>query len=187
MAERLTREPVHEDDEALALAAREGSHLAFAELYRRFRPIVAGYVRPRLGAGADDAIQNVFLAIHQGLAGYRGPRFFPWAYRICVNVVTDELRRRGRRGLEMSVWSDAASRRNGPTPEEEVVARRLFARLSGALERLPEGQRMVFVLARVEGLGYAEIADLLSIPEGTVKSRMWQAVRALLGPEEARS
>lgn len=177
------------DDESLAREARAGSHLAFAELYRRYRPIVESYVRPRVDLGAEDVVQNVFVAIHRGLESYRGPRFFSWAYRICVNTVVDELRYRRRRGgaevqipREPNQGADAVS-----TPEEELIARRLFSNLSVTLKELPEAQRTVFVLARVEGLEYQEISEILSIPVGTVKSRMWQAVRTLLvsSPQEA--
>ena len=52
-------------------------------------------------------------------------------------------------------------------------------RIGAAVERLPEGQRAVFVLARVEGLEYREIAELLGVPVGTVKSRMFNAVKTL--------
>ena len=168
------------DDETLAIAARDGDHLAFGELYRRYHPVVAGYVRTRIGGSSDDVVQNVFLAILRGLPSYRGPRFFSWAYRICVNVVVDELRRHRRRGLEVSGEVDGVADAGVATPEEELIARRLLSRLSGALARLPEGQRTVFVMARVQGLEYQEIADLLGIPVGTVKSRMWSAVRALI-------
>lgn len=170
-------------DEDLALEARGGDHLAFGELYRRYHPVVASYVRPKIGDGTDDVIQNVFLAVHKGLSTYRGPRFFPWVYRICVNTVTDELRRRRRRGLEDTVDSGVVDGIEGSTPEEELIARRLFSRLSGALERIPEQHRTVFVLARLEGLEYGEIADLLRIPIGTVKSRMWKTVKILMAEE----
>lgn len=170
------------DDESLAREAREGSHLAFAELYRRYRPIVESYVYPRISPGADDVVQNVFVSIHRGLGSYKGPRFFSWAYRICVNAVVDELRYRRRRGGEAVQVSRESDHGAGdvPTPEEELIARRLLTTLSGTLKELPEAQRTVFVLARIEGLDYKEISELLSIPVGTVKSRMWQAVRTLL-------
>lgn len=167
-------------DEDLALEARGGEHLAFGELYRRYHPVLVSYVRPKIGDGTDDVIQNVFMALHKGLSTYRGPRFFPWAYRICANTVTDTLRRRRRRGVEDTVEDGVVEGQSGSTPEEELIARRLFGRLSGALERIPEEHRTVFVLARIEGLEYSEIADLLGIPVGTVKSRMWKTVKTLM-------
>jgi len=168
-------------DEALAVAARDGSQLAFAELYRRYAPAFASYARRRLSRGASDTVQVAFTAVFTGLPGYRGPRFFPWAYRICVNAVTDELRRRRRRPEVTSdeLHDDQSLAGEVATPEQELIARRLSERLRDALAELPEGQRAVFVLARVDGLSYAEIAELLDVPEGTVKSRMWKAVKKL--------
>ncbi len=168
------------DEETLAVEARAGDHLAFGEIYRRYQPVLASYVRPKIGVGTEDTVQNVFVAIHRGLPSYRGPRFFPWAYRVCVNVVTDELRRRHRQGSEDALDGRGELDSGGPTPEEALLAYRLYGRLTEALHGLTEGQRAVFVLARVEGLEYTEIADLLGIPVGTVKSRMFKAVRTLL-------
>ncbi len=169
------------EDEALALGAQRGDHLAFGELYRRYAPIFVAYARRKLGEDAVDVVQTAFTSIHARLGTYRGPRFFPWAYRICVNAVTDELRRRNRRRETAlaSVTTRQSPAKSPPTPEEEVTARQRLLRLAEALKALPESQRNVFVLARVEGLSYHEIADLLDIPEGTVKSRMWHAVRTL--------
>lgn len=169
------------DDEELASRARDGDHLAFGELYRRYEPLFVAYVGPRLGEGTADAVQQVFLGILRGLPGYRGPRFFSWAYRICANATADELRRRRRRprGVPLEDGGEPQAQALGPSPEEVLVAKRLGERLGGALESLPEGQRTVFLLARVEGLGYEAISDLLGIPVGTVKSRMFGAVRAL--------
>jgi RNA polymerase sigma-70 factor (ECF subfamily) len=168
-------------DEPLACAARAGSQLAFAELYRRYAPVFAGYARRRLEHGASDVVQVAFIAVFTGLPGYRGPRFFPWAYRICVNAVTDELRRRRRRPEVVTdkLRDDRSLAGQVSTPEQELIAKRLSERLRDALAGLPDGQRAVFVLARVDGLSYAEIAELLDVPEGTVKSRMFKAVKKL--------
>lgn len=172
------------DEESLARAARDGNHLAFGELYRRYQPIFKAYIAPRLAHdGVADVLQSVFLNIHRGLRRYHGPRFFSWSYRICVNTVIDEQRRR-RKSLPLSqaeVDEKAEVRDQGATPEEELVAKRLATHLSESLDALPAGQRAVFVLARIEGLEYSEVADLLALPIGTVKSRMFTALRALSG------
>ena len=174
------------DDETLALAAQKGDHLAFGELYRRYAPIYTAYARQKLGDDAVDIVQTVFTLIHARLESYRGPLWFPWAYRICVNAVTDELRRRRRRRevIDGEVEARRPPETSPPSPEEEVIARERLLRLNQDLSGLPDQQRTVFVLARLEGLSYKEIADLMGIPEGTVKSRMWNAIRALF-PEGA--
>lgn len=109
----------------------------------------------------------------------RGPRFFSWAYRICVNLVTDQIRLQKRRHDLAQACIDPMETR-AATPEEELISRQLMDRTRSALQSMPLGQRAVFVLARVEGLSYTEISDLLSIPVGTVKSRIFGAVRTLM-------
>ncbi len=85
-------------DEVLAIEASQGNNLAFAELYRRYHAIFGSYACRRLGDDFVDSVQGTFSAIYQKLAGYQGPRFFSWAYRICVNTVTDELRKKQNQG-----------------------------------------------------------------------------------------
>ncbi len=169
------------DDEELVTRFRRGDELAFAELYRRYQPVFFTYAARRIGDRAHDLVQAVFERILNALPSYRGPRFFSWAYRICANLVVDELRRsRPERG-----WTVADEEPSAATPEEELIARRRAVRIHRAIAQLPESHRNVFLLARVDGLSYAEIADLLAIPEGTVKSRMFKAVRAVVSePEE---
>jgi RNA polymerase sigma-70 factor, ECF subfamily len=169
------------DEESLAVGARDGDHLAFGELYRRYHPIFTAYVTPRLPReDVADTVQAAFLNVLRGLPKYRGPRFFSWAYRICVNTATDELRRRqpGHPPPSPKTATHTAES-SAPTPEEELIAKRLARHISGALDALPPGQRAVFVLARIDGLDYSEIASLLGVPLGTVKSRMFSALRAL--------
>lgn len=174
------------DDETLAYAARNGDHLAFGEIYRRYEPIFAGYIRTRITDDrVDDVIQNAFLAIHKGLRNYRGPRFFSWAYRVCVNTATDELRKRRRaQNFESKIGAEKQNPVDVDTPEQVFIAKRLECHFQGELRKLPEGQRTVFVLARIEGLEYREIAQLLDIPIGTVKSRMWKAINFLFPEKE---
>ncbi len=171
------------DDETLALAARSGDHLAFAELFARYHPLFFTYASRRLGEDGQDAVQTAFLAIFNGLRKYKGPRFFSWAYRICVNTVTDILRKKKvRADVDGKTRSHAPSESgspSAPTPEQELITRQLSRSISTAIMELPEGHRTVFILARVHGLDYREISELLNIPVGTVKSRMWKAVKQL--------
>lgn len=179
MGKLMVAELGRASDEALARAAGAGEHLAFGELHRRYQPIFAGYVRRRLGQDVADVVQNAFIHILKGLPQFSGPRFFPWAFRICVNTVTDELRLRSRRPQLVDTESVSVASTGGHTPEQELLARQLCNQLSLTLDQLPLEQSAVFLLARVQGLGYDEIAALLAIPLGTVKSRMFKAVKAL--------
>jgi RNA polymerase sigma-70 factor (ECF subfamily) len=131
-------------------------------------------------ADADDALQEGLIAIARGLAAGRfdgRARFGTWAYRVTANACLDELRRRGRRA--------------GPVTDEELerairpadgpggpVADRLD--VEAALARLPVEFRAAVVLRDLCGLDYAEIADVLSIPAGTVRSRIARGRAALV-------
>ncbi len=186
-AETINATELHaSDDEMLARAAQTGDHLAFAELYRRYFPVFAAYAERRLRTEGSDVVQSAFLSIYRGLARYRGPRFFSWAYRICVNAVTDELRKKRVRRVECLSTNGDPDDLSSPTPEEELIAKRLNEQLNDTLAELPASHRTVFLLARTKGMSYAEIGELLGIPEGTVKSRMFNAVRALYPEGDVR-
>lgn len=164
-------------DEVLAERARARDAVAFAELYRRYHRLFGAYCRRRVGEDTPDVLQSVFLAVFRGLASYRGPRFLPWAYRICANRVTDALRSTQRQPQREQLDVDSPS--GGTTPEDEFIAKRAATGIHASLMRLPLEQRNVFCMSRIDGLSHAEIADLLGVPVGTVKSRMHKAVRAL--------
>jgi len=131
-------------------------------------------------ADAADATQEALLAVVRGLPGFDGrSRFGTWTYRIAVNASLDELRRRRRRpepGLDDLVWADPTGPRDGPG---EVSDQRLD--VDAALTRLPLDFRTAVVLRDLCGLDYREIASVLDIPVGTVRSRIARG-RSLLVP-----
>lgn len=136
-------------------------------------------------ADADDATQEGLIAIARSLAAGRfdgRASFATWAYRVTTNACLDELRRRGRRAeavtdeqLERSLSGTAAGASGGP---ESAVADRLD--VEAALARLPLDFRAAVVLRDLCGLDYAEIAEVLSIPPGTVRSRIARGRAALV-------
>lgn len=130
---------------------------------------------------AEDLAQEVFTRVFTGrLALQPNARFSTWLWRVALNLCYDELRRRQRRAefsLDELVEDDSVSL----TGEEPSPATRLEERERGdfvraALQRLPEHYRAVVVLRHYEGLKFRQIADVLEIPEGTVKSRMAEAL-----------
>lgn len=121
-------------------------------------------------ADALDATQEALLAIVRGLPRYDGrAAFTTWSYRVATNACLDELRRRSRRpvaGLpDVEVHDDG-----GPPPVDEQVSDRLD--LDGALRQLPAEFRAPVVLRDVAGLDYAQIAEVLDLRPGTVRSRI---------------
>jgi RNA polymerase sigma-70 factor, ECF subfamily len=127
-----------------------------------------------------DALQEALIAIVRGLPCFDGrAAFTTWSYRVATNAALDELRRRSRRPTPGLPDSDGRSGRGpaagpagagGAAGIEGLVADRLD--VDAALSRLPEEFRAAVVLRDLCDLEYAEIADILAVPPGTVRSRI---------------
>jgi RNA polymerase sigma-70 factor (ECF subfamily) len=128
-------------------------------------------------ADALDAAQEALIALVRGLPGFDGrAAFSTWAYRVATNACLDELRRRGRRP-DPGLPEVEEVPRGGPPGVDDDVADRLD--IDAALQRLPEEFRAPVVLRDLAGLDYAEIAAVLDIPPGTVRSRIARGRAAL--------
>lgn len=164
-------------DGELVAAAQNGDRAALERLLRSHQPRLYAVCR-RLTANdadADDATQDTLIAIVRGLGRFDGrSSFSTWAYRIAVNTSVDELRRRRRRPEpsdtpETTTWSTSDA---GDVPTKVDVDR--------ALLQLPVEFRAAVVLRDLCGLDYAEIAEVLQVPGGTVRSRIARGRAALL-------
>jgi RNA polymerase sigma-70 factor (ECF subfamily) len=126
---------------------------------------------------ADDAAQEAFLLAWRNIARYDPTRpFTPWLMRIVMNAAAD-LRRKRRVRTTEDIPVSAVSAEALPDVQAD---RTLFnARLQAALDELPERQRAAVVLFDAEGYAHADIAELLGVPEGTVRSDVFHARRAL--------
>jgi RNA polymerase sigma-70 factor (ECF subfamily) len=128
---------------------------------------------------ADDACQEALIKIVRNLPRFDGrSSFSTWAYRIATNASLDELRKRDRRP-RLAVDDDLHAEPTDVTAEQPVeqLADRLL--LDAALDQLPEDLRVAVVLRDVANLDYAEIAEVLDVPVGTVKSRISRGRSAL--------
>ena len=156
-------------------AAQAGDRTALEALLRRHHDRVLAVCRRLAGNEADalDATQEALVAIVLGLPRFDGrAAFSTWAYRVATNACLDELRRRRRRpttGLDDDLL-EARSEAPAATDGIERLPDRLA--IDAALARLPEELRVAVVLRDVGDLDYAEIAELLQIPPGTVRSRI---------------
>jgi len=173
-------------DEQLMTRSRDGDSQAFALLVRRYEAPLYGYLHRMLQNSADakDVFQETFLRLYRNLHRFRADgRFKPWVYRIAANLARDRLRARKRRGEELLNGLTARCEAAAPAmaqPDEAAGAAETAQRIEAALAQLPAKQRLVFLLARYEGLAYGDIARMLRIPVGAVKSRMNKAVQFLL-------
>jgi RNA polymerase sigma-70 factor (ECF subfamily) len=129
---------------------------------------------------ALDATQEALIAITRGIGRFDGrARFATWAYRVATNACLDELRRRRRRpvaGLPDEDTTDESWRGGGPSLDDTIADRVVLDR---ALAALPLEFRSAIVLRDVCQLDYAEIAEVLDIPPGTVRSRIARGRAAL--------
>jgi RNA polymerase sigma-70 factor (ECF subfamily) len=166
-------------DAELAAAAQAGDREAFGELVRRYAGQARRVARAVLGdeADADDAAQDAFLVALRNLARYDRRRpFGPWLMRIVANAAADRRRRRKVRATEQIPVGTADG---GPGPEQQAVRGELRDALESALGGLPERRRIAVVLFDVEGYSHKEIAGILEVPVGTVRSDVYHARRAL--------
>lgn len=158
-----------------------GDRAAFGILVERYAGIARRVARAVLGNpdDADDAAQDAMLSALVKLEQYDPRRpFGPWLLRIVANAATDRRRRRSVRQVEPL---DPGLTAGGARPDVTTERRALAERLRQALAQLPERRRIAVVLFDVEGYTHAEIATVLGIPEGTVRSEVFHARRRLRG------
>jgi RNA polymerase sigma-70 factor (ECF subfamily) len=132
-------------------------------------------------ASAADATQDAFISAYQSLSRFRGGSFKSYLLRIVSNRCYDELRRRKRRPAtsfeDTEVDEDANPMliNGGEGPEEYAERQEVAHVLQAGIETLPPDQRVTLVLSDVQGMGYQEIAEVMEVSLGTVKSRLARA------------
>ena len=180
-------------DHGLLEAARTGDEAAFGELVRRYRNQITNYVYRMTNDYelAVDLAQETFLRVYRAADRYQaGYAFSTYIYRIATNLAISELRRRKRRRL-VSLTGFFQEREQGgepceldpvdvrPLQDASLVANERRAAVGRAIATLPEKYRAPLVLRDIEERSYDEIARILELSEGTVKSRISRA-RAFL-------
>jgi RNA polymerase sigma-70 factor (ECF subfamily) len=180
------------DEAALIDQCRRGDSAAFGDLVRKYQDRVFNTCWRLCGnrTDAEDLTQEAFVRAFQSIDRFAGrSRFYTWVYRIAVNL-TISARRKDRRArwpsldAEQSGTDGEASRGDQldsgeASPAEKACDREQEARVMAALSSLEDEPRAVVILRDLESLGYDEIAEILDIPAGTVKSRLHRARLAL--------
>ena len=176
------------DSEAIATSARNPA--TFAVIFDRHFDAIHGYLRQRIGDDlADELASQTFLTAFDLRCRYEGsrPDARPWLFGIATNLLRNHKRHelRERRAYARAGVDSAPDALEGA--EERIDASNMRARLTAALEQIPSEEAEVLLLYALAALTYAEIAQALEIPVGTVRSRLSRA-RArfceLLGIEE---
>ena len=168
------------DDAELARAAAAGDRAALETLLHRHSDLVHAVCRRIVGNPDDalDATQEALLAVARGIARFDGrSQFTTWLYRIATNAALDELRRKKRRPLPVEVVPEPVRPSSRSVVTTDAVDARLV--IDAALAQVPVEYRVAVVLRDLCDLDYAEIAEVLGVPPGTVRSRIARGRAAL--------
>lgn len=181
------------DEQLFADYRRQGDQALFAELVARYQRELFSYLRRFLGdaALAEDVFQATFLQVHLKREAFEsGRRFRPWLYTIATNQAIDAQRRNRRhRGVSLDQPQTSGSENLGTLldlvaddagdPAASAVGAEQSAWVRNEIEALPESLRHAVNLVYFRGLKYRDAAKVMSVPVGTVKSRLHAAVQRL--------
>ncbi len=173
-------------EQELVRRAQQGDQDAFAQLVEANQNRIYSLTLRMTGHPEDaaDLAQDAFLRAWRTLPSFQGDSSFAtWLYRLASNLCIDFIRQEKRKKANLTVMSlddeDDTPATEVPdhrfTPEHELERKELRHAVGQALLQLSDEHRQILVLREVEGLSYTEISDLLSLEEGTVKSRIARA------------
>jgi RNA polymerase sigma-70 factor (ECF subfamily) len=165
-------------DADLVAAAAAGDVSALESLLRKHADAVYGHALRFFGDpdAAEDAVQEVFVKVYRSLSGFKGEAAFStWLFRVTRNVCLDLLRAGKRRPVPMDPL-DLPQRSKSDIADPVIAS----AALEEALATLPPEERDAFNAISLFALDYREAAEVLGVPVGTVKSRVFRARRALV-------
>jgi RNA polymerase sigma-70 factor (ECF subfamily) len=188
-------------DQTLVARFKQGDEAAFNEMVSRYWDRIYSMVHHLLRnqQDAEEVTQDAFIRAHRGLVNFRGDSAFStWLYQIATNLARNRYWYWWRRKRDRSVSFDAPISADNETtlaelipadvesPEDATVTQELLDNIATGMERLGTKHREILILRNVKNLSYEEIAAILGISVGTVKSRIARAresLRAKLGDE----
>jgi RNA polymerase sigma-70 factor (ECF subfamily) len=191
-----------DQDAELVRLAQGGDAKAFEALVVKYQRRVARHVARYVKASGDveDVVQEAFIRAYRGLASFRGDSaFYSWLFRIATNCALTHLKRAPQ---EVMLGDDEAEERaeafepgvsDGEHPERTLIAKQIAEAVEHAIAKLQPELAEPLMLYEVEGKPYAEIATMLSVPIGTVRTRIFRArefiarrLEPVLGPQRNR-
>jgi RNA polymerase sigma-70 factor (ECF subfamily) len=184
------------EEQAIIERCKRGEHAAFDRLVRAYEKRVYNFAYRLCGHydEANDVCADTFIRVFQAIHLFRGnANFSTWLFRIVINVYLDRRKRaRNKQHLSLQEYIDLEESSlvrqvedPSPTPDRIAEEHERHDILQNAIASLPDYQRAMIVLYHTEGKSYEEIAEALSLPVGTVKSRLNRArlfLREKLGP-----
>ncbi len=168
--------------------ALQGASHAFDELVRRYQDRLVHSLEHCLGSREDalDAAQQAFTLAWRKLASFRRQSsFYSWLYRIARNAAVSSLRRQQLPSGSLEQMNEAAGfepadRHGDSAPDHAMQQEENIRLVRQALQQIPEEFRSPLVLKEIDGFSYEQIAEVLDIPLGTVRSRIFRARQELI-------
>ena len=178
-----------EIDQALVERVQQGDKKAFDILVLKYQhriiKLIARFIRN--SDEVQDVAQEAFIKAYRALKNFRGDSaFYTWMYRIAINTAKNHLVSASRRATESAVDAQDAEQydsgdwlREYATPEKELLAAEIKKVIYETISGLPSDLKEAVTLREMEGLSYEEIAEVMSCPIGTVRSRIFRAREAI--------
>ena len=178
------------DENILIDKAKDGNVEAFEEIVNIYQKKVYNIALRMLGnrEDANELAQEVFIKVYKALPSFKGnSSFSTWLYRVTMNVCTDELRKRKNKNVvyleeKVNYNNEEIDRQiedESLGPPEQYEKKRLREAVIKSINLLPQDQKIVIVLRDIHGFDYRQISEILKCPEGTIKSRLNRARKAL--------
>ncbi|MEO8458914.1 MAG: RNA polymerase sigma factor RpoE [Dokdonella sp.] len=176
-------------DQALVERVQQGEKRAFDLLVRKYQHKIISVISRYISDWSEcqDVAQEAFLRAYRAIGNFRGESaFYTWMYNIGINTAKNYLVSQGRRPPTDDIAVDDAEQFEGAlrlkdnaTPDRELMRQEIEQTVFATVEALPEELRTAITLREVDGLSYEEIAETMSCPIGTVRSRIFRAREAI--------
>ena len=175
----------HFTDQQVVEKVKEGDKKAFNLLVLKYQNRVTNIVSRYIKNNGDvaDVTQEAFIKAYRALPNFRGDSaFYTWLYRIAVNSAKNYLVSQSRKppasdvdAQEAEFYEGADALHEIASPESKLLTKEIETALLRAIDRLPDELRVAITLREMEGMSYEEIAQIMSCPVGTVRSRIFRA------------
>jgi RNA polymerase sigma-70 factor (ECF subfamily) len=176
-------------DQELVVRVQKGDKKAFDLLVLKYQQKITNLVSRYIRDPHEvlDVTQEAFIKAYRALPKFRGDSaFYTWLYRIAINTAKNYLVAQGRRPPTDDVEAETAEQmdigvrlKETGTPENHVLTEEISETVQKAIDDLPEDLRTAIILRELEGMSYEEIANAMSCPVGTVRSRIFRAREAI--------
>jgi len=176
-------------DQELVARVQRGDKKAFDLLVLKYQQKITNLISRYIRDPHEvlDVTQEAFIKAYRAMPKFRGESaFYTWLYRIAINTAKNYLVAQGRRPPADDVEAETAEQmdvgirlKETGTPENHVLTEEISLTVQKAIEELPEDLRTAIILRELEGMSYEEIANAMSCPVGTVRSRIFRAREAI--------